>query len=153
MMVLDYFKTILKWGCVFMATPNTVMCRYNAVQYNVKFHTPLHWITQNINQSLDSQKTLHVSPSCASYGVSIVKIWEKIDRVTTAPQCMNKHDRWGCADAYYFHLFNSNHNTTTFIHKNYFENIVWKRRPSRPWWTNHIWYKRSKVHFICVLRK
>ena len=43
---------------------------------------------QNINQTLDSQKTLHSSPSRASYGVSIVRILEKIDRVITAPHCM-----------------------------------------------------------------
>ena len=65
---------------------NTVECLYNAVQYNMVFHSPLNWPTQNINQTLDSQKTLHSSPSRASYGVSIVNILEKIDRVITAPQ-------------------------------------------------------------------
>ena len=67
----------------------TVECRYNAIQYNMIFHTPLHWLTQNINQALHSQKTLHISPSWASYGVSIVMIWEKIDRIITAPHCIN----------------------------------------------------------------
>ena len=57
---------------------NTVECHYNAVQYNMVFHSPLHWPTQNINQTLDSQKTLHSSPSRASYGVSIVNILEKL---------------------------------------------------------------------------
>ena len=42
-------------------TVNTVECRYSAVQYNMIFHTPLHWLTQNINPNLDSQKTLHVT--------------------------------------------------------------------------------------------
>ena len=52
----------------------TVRCHYNAVSCNMIFHTSLHWLTQNINQRLDSQKTLH-SSSSLSYGVSIVKIW------------------------------------------------------------------------------
>ena len=29
----------------------TVKCHYNTVQYNMIFHTPLHWLTQNINQT------------------------------------------------------------------------------------------------------
>ena len=36
------------------------------------------------NQSIYSQKTLHILPSGASYGVYIVRIWEKI----TAPRCI-----------------------------------------------------------------
>ena len=31
---------------------SVVVCRYNVVQYNMIFHTLLHWITQNINQTL-----------------------------------------------------------------------------------------------------
>ena len=41
-----------------------------------------------MNQRLESQQTPHISPSRASYGVSIVRIWEKIDRVITAPHCI-----------------------------------------------------------------
>ena len=36
---------------------------------------------------LNSQKTPHTSPSRASYGVSFLMIWEKIDRVITEPHC------------------------------------------------------------------
>ena len=36
---------------------------------------------------LESQQTPHTSPSRASYGVSIVRIWEKIDCIITAPHC------------------------------------------------------------------
>ena len=39
-------------------------------------------------QTVDSQKTLHTSPSRASYGVSIVRILEKIECVIIAPQCI-----------------------------------------------------------------
>ena len=35
----------------------------------------------------DSQKTPHTSPSRVSYGVSIVRILEKIDCVIMAPHC------------------------------------------------------------------
>ena len=63
----------------------TVRCGYNAVQYNMVFHSPLHWLTQTTNQSLDLKNTLFVLPSRASYGVLIVKIWERIGRVKMAP--------------------------------------------------------------------
>ena len=36
---------------------------------------------QKLNQILESQQTPHISPLRASYGVSIVRILEKIDRV------------------------------------------------------------------------
>ena len=44
---------------------------------------------QNINQTLHSQKTPHISPMRASYGVSIVRIWEKIDSVIKATHCFS----------------------------------------------------------------
>ena len=52
------------------------------------FRTPLHRQMQNINSTLDSQQTLHISPSRVSYGVSIVRNLEKIHRVITAPRCI-----------------------------------------------------------------
>ena len=48
-------------------------------------HTALQFQLQNIHQTLNSQKTPHSSPSRASYGVSFVRIWEKIDRFITTP--------------------------------------------------------------------
>ena len=43
----------------------------------------------NMRQNLYSQKkTSHTSPSRVSYGVSLVRIWVKIDRVITAPPCI-----------------------------------------------------------------
>ena len=52
------------------------------------FHTLLHWLKQNIKQYFDPQKTLHSSTSRASYGVSIVRIWGKNDRVIAALHCI-----------------------------------------------------------------
>ena len=37
---------------------------------------------------LETQQTPHSSPSRVSYGVSIVRIWEKIDRVITMLHCI-----------------------------------------------------------------
>ena len=42
-----------------------------------------------MHEILESQQTPHTSPSRASYGVSIVRILQKIDRVITAPHCMS----------------------------------------------------------------
>ena len=50
----------------------------------------------SINQALESQQTPHTSPSGASYGVSLVRILEKIDRVITALHCIchHWHPKW-----------------------------------------------------------
>ena len=44
-------------------------------------HTTLWWQCQNIDQTLNSKQTPHIPPWWASYRVSIVRIWEKIDHV------------------------------------------------------------------------
>ena len=51
-------------------------------------------VTQNINQTLNSQKTLHISPSRVKYGVIFVRIWETIDRVITALHCILYEETW-----------------------------------------------------------
>ena len=73
----------------------TVECRYNAVQFITILPPALRWQEQNVNQTSKSQHTPHTSPSRASYGVSIVRIWEKINRVITAPHCSLCHS-CGC---------------------------------------------------------
>ena len=65
-----------------------VKYRYNTIQFITILHLALRLQWQKINQILESQQTPHISPSRESYGVSIVKIWEKIDRVITAPRCI-----------------------------------------------------------------
>ena len=72
---------------VFHFVLSTVDCRYNTVYFIMMLHATLQRQQQNINQILNSQKTPHTSPSRASYGVSVVWIWETIDRVITAPRC------------------------------------------------------------------
>ena len=54
------------------------------------FHIDMYWSKQNINQSLNSQKTLHSLASRASYEVSIVRIWEKTDRAKMTPYCISQ---------------------------------------------------------------
>ena len=68
---------------------NTVECRYNTVQLLMIPFMALRWQEQNLYQTSNSQQTPLGSPSRASYGVSIVRILEKIDRVLTAPHCIN----------------------------------------------------------------
>ena len=62
--------------------------RYSAAQHNMSLRMLQKWLRQNTHQRLYSQKTPHISPSRASYGVSFVRIWVKIDRVITAPYCI-----------------------------------------------------------------
>ena len=75
-----------------------VRCHYNvvqyiAVQYRVILHATLQWLRHNINQSLYSQKTPHISTSWVTYGVSVVKIWETMDPIIMAPHCITRL-RW-----------------------------------------------------------
>ena len=63
---------------------HTLECRYNAMQYNTINVHP----RQSIDQGLHTLKKPHISPSRASYGVSIVNILEKTDRFITVPHCI-----------------------------------------------------------------
>ena len=65
----------------------TVRCRYDAVKYVMILRTILQNQQQNINHTLNSQKTTHTSPSRAGYGESILRTLEKIDRVITTSHC------------------------------------------------------------------
>ena len=67
-----------------------VKCCYNTVQFITILHTALQWQWQKVYQILESQQTPHTSPSRVSYGVSIVRIWEEIDRLITEPHCTMK---------------------------------------------------------------
>ena len=62
---------------------SAVITRSDLSQYYIR-HSD-NW--QKVNQILESQHTPHISPSRASYGVSVVRILEKIDCVMTAPRC------------------------------------------------------------------
>ena len=64
---------------------DTIECRYNVVQYYTILHSAQQWQKKNMHQNEQSQNWHHTSPSRASYGVSILLILEKIDRVITAP--------------------------------------------------------------------
>ena len=48
---------------------NTVWCHYKTVQYNMKLHTSLQWLNQNINKTLNPQKD-------TSYLALTGKIWD-----------------------------------------------------------------------------
>ena len=50
------------------------------------------------NEVLEPQQTLHNSPSRASYGVSIVRILEKIHRAITPPHCVMYFLPWLTAE-------------------------------------------------------
>ena len=49
---------------------------------------------ENINQTLNSQKTPHILPSPASYGVTTGKILDKTDSVLTASHCTKLLNMW-----------------------------------------------------------
>ena len=65
-----------------------VITRFNIIWYFT--HHCIEWSRITTKPCLDPHKALHNSPSRASYGVSIVRIWEENDRVIDA---MLLHDR------------------------------------------------------------
>ena len=67
---------------LFLAT-HTVECCY-VVQCCTIFHTSLRWHREHKSEYKFIKDT-HTSASWASYGISIVRIWEKIDHVITVP--------------------------------------------------------------------
>ena len=65
-----------------------IRCSYDVIQYKMILHISLQWLLQNMNQGLHSQKTRHISPSRASYGVPVVRILKEINHIMSAPHCI-----------------------------------------------------------------
>ena len=72
---------------VHLITHSRVLLLCDSVLYGIAYSATVT-ATEHQSTSINSQKTLHISPSRASYGVSIVIILEKTDHVITAPHCM-----------------------------------------------------------------
>ena len=111
MKIYLHFLPVVNWHCYIWGTlcgkgaiwppyvevkQYTVKCRYNAVQFIPILHTVLRKQRQKVNKILESQQTSHISPSRASYGVSFVKIMNKIDCVITAPHCIQYNISYPC---------------------------------------------------------
>ena len=65
-----------------------IIMQSNIAYYNMIWYTALQKLMQNIKQSLCSQKKPHASHSLVSYGVSVVKIWDKTDSVIIPLNCI-----------------------------------------------------------------
>ena len=74
----SHWGTIITWSKRYDITENK---RSSIWQL---FHTAMQWLKQNINEKLNPQKTTHSSPWWVGYGVSFVRILEKIDHTITA---------------------------------------------------------------------
>ena len=60
-------------------------CCWVRAQFIAIYHMTLQWQQQNVNQISWSKQTPDTSPSRSSYGVSIMRILKKMDRVIAAP--------------------------------------------------------------------
>ena len=69
-----------------------VGCCYNMVKYIMILQCALQWRQQDMNHPVNSQKSPHNLPCRVSYGVSFVRIWEKIYRIITSLQYV---ENWG----------------------------------------------------------
>ena len=70
--------------------PVDLLLQSSAIQYDMILYTSLHFPRHNISQSVNPQKTRHTSPVRARFGVSLVRIFKKIDRVITALHCISR---------------------------------------------------------------
>ena len=82
------YKSMLKPSVDPFFFNSAVDCRDNTIQFFMVLHTALRWQWQNVDETSNSQQTPHTSPSRASYGVSVVRILEKIERIITAPHVL-----------------------------------------------------------------
>ena len=82
------YPSIAETGMLREKFVSIVKCLYNAVQIITILLRHCDNSGRNLNRILESQQTPHTLPSRASYGVSIVRIWDKIDSVITAPHCI-----------------------------------------------------------------
>ena len=82
----DGFQSSRKYGHQWWRY--TIECCRHAVWFNTIKHTTLRWQWQNVNEILIPHQTRHTSFLRASYGVSIVRILETIERVITVPHCI-----------------------------------------------------------------
>ena len=88
--------------------------------YNVILYTSLNWLRQNINQSMNPQKTM---PWWLSYGVCFVGILEKIDHAIMASYCTLICQNWcwintdqlrsPCTEDWKLYFIQKIHQTTT----------------------------------------
>ena len=72
-------------------TQYTVERHYNVLQYNTILPTPMQWLSQNVNETLNPQKTPHSSPIRASIGASFMSNLDEIDCVIIALHCIRPH--------------------------------------------------------------
>ena len=79
---------VIVFCCISGVSLRSQMTVYYALKYNKISNTVMLWWLQNINQTLDSQQTPHSSPSWASYGMSVVRIREKINHVIATLWCI-----------------------------------------------------------------
>ena len=91
--ILDSFPAVLyklKLGQLVNTIPtvgfNVETVTYKNIKFNVWVSTAIT-VAESENKILGSQQTPHISPSRASYGMSVVRILKKIDCIITAPPC------------------------------------------------------------------
>ena len=70
------------------AVTYAVECRYNAVQWSIILHTKLQLLMKSISHSSNPQNNIPYLALTGELWDEFVRIWERIDRVITAPHCI-----------------------------------------------------------------
>ena len=92
---MSYIKDFMVTPSIFWVHPGAVTTHPNKTW----LHTSKQQLGQNINENLCSQKTHHTSPTQASCGISIVRIFEKTNLIRTALHCTLDKNKQSCYDA------------------------------------------------------
>ena len=79
---------------------STVKCHYDRVQHIMILLKAMKWQQQNWNQVSNSQQTPHILPWRARYGLSVVRIWEKINCIVMAQYCILDYIQFGIPVVY-----------------------------------------------------
>ena len=70
------------------AVTYAVECRYNAVQWSIILHTKVQLLMKSISHSSNPQNNIPYLALTGELWGEFVRIWERIDRVITAPHCI-----------------------------------------------------------------
>ena len=81
------------WHISIILQPSAVITRLNASRYRILYCDES--VRSSIKINLNSQQTPHISPSRASYGVSIVRTLEIIDRIMKTSRCISFMTQFG----------------------------------------------------------
>ena len=73
---------------MYKVTENRAECLYYKVQHNMIMNTEMHWLRQNLDQTLNPYKRHIPRPLGRTMVCLLWLFWKQIDRILIAPHCI-----------------------------------------------------------------